>query len=127
MSASALKTDRFFFCSVAALTIFGFVIFLSASLGLLAQTGASFETVALKQAISLAIGIAALFVFSKIKYQRIRKIAFFVFLGALALNLLLFIPGLSLYHGGASRWIDIGPFTFQPSEFLKIAFIIYIA
>lgn len=119
--------DRFFLFSVSLLTILGFVIFLSASLGLLAQTGASFGTVALKQSISLIIGIVLFFVFSKIKYQYIRKIAFFILIGAIAINLLLFIPGISLFHGGASRWIDIGPISFQPSEFLKIAFIIYLA
>lgn len=43
------------------------------------------------------------------------------------LNLLLFIPGLYINHGGASRWIDLRVITFQPSEFLKIAFIIYFA
>lgn len=119
--------DRFFLFSVSTLTIVGFIVFLSASLGLLAQDGVSFGSVALKQSISLVIGIVAFFVFSKIKYLHIRKLAFFILLGAIAVNLLLFIPGLALYHGGASRWIDLGLFSFQPSEFLKIAFIIYVA
>lgn len=121
------KIDRFFLLSVSVLTLVGFVIFLSASLGLLAKDGANFNTVALKQTVSLIIGIALFFVFSRIPYQIIRKSAFFIFLGALAINILLFIPKLSLYHGGASRWIDLGFVSFQPSEFLKIAFIIYLA
>jgi cell division protein FtsW len=119
--------DRFFLLSVSVLTIVGFIIFLSASLGLLAQDGVSFSSVALKQSISLVLGIVAFFVFSKIKYQYIRRLAFFVLLGAIVVNLLLFIPSLALHHGGASRWIDLGLFSFQPSEFLKIAFIIYLA
>lgn len=119
--------DRFFLISVSVLTIVGFIVFLSASLGLLAQDGANFGTVALKQAISLFIGIVAFFVFAKIKYQYIRQTAFFIMIGAIAVNLLLFIPGLAFHHGGASRWIDLGLFSFQPSEFLKIAFIIYMA
>ncbi len=119
--------DRFFLLSVSTLTIVGFIVFLSASLGLLAQDGVSFSTVALKQGISLVIGIVAFIIFSKIKYQYIRKLAFFVLIGAICVNLLLFIPGLALYHGGASRWLNFGLFSFQPSEFLKIAFIIYIA
>lgn len=96
-------------------------------MGLLAQNGANFGTVAAKQTISLAIGIVAFIVFSRIHYTKWRKYAFFIFIGAIGINLLLFIPGISLYYGGASRWINIGPLTFQPSEFLKIAFIIYVA
>ncbi len=119
--------DRFFLLSVSALTIVGFIVFLSASLGLLAQDGANFGTVAIKQSISLVIGIVAFFVFAKIRYHYIRKLAFFILLGAIAINLLLFIPSLAFHHGGASRWIDLGLFSFQPSEFLKIAFIIYMA
>lgn len=119
--------DKFFLLSVSALTIVGFIVFLSASLGLLAQDGASFGTVALKQTISLVIGIGAFFAFAKIKYQYIRKLAFFILIGAIVINLLLFIPGLAFHHGGAARWIDLWLFSFQPSEFLKIAFIIYMA
>lgn len=127
MSSKASKIDRFFLVSIVALTLVGFVIFLSASLGLLTQDGVNFGTVATKQIISLAIGITAFIVFSRIKYTYLRKSALFILLGAIAVNLLLFIPSLTLFHGGAARWINIGPLSFQPSEFLKIAFIIYLA
>lgn len=127
MSQNVRKIDRLFLFSVIALTIVGFIIFLSASMGLLAQDGASFGGVAAKQGISLILGIIAFIVFSKINYTFWRKFAFFVLIFAFILNLLLFIPGISLEHSGASRWIDLGFLTFQPSEFLKIAVIIYIA
>lgn len=127
MSPHALKIDRLFLFSVGILTAIGFVIFLSASLGLLAQTNSSFTSVAIKQSVGLILGIAAFIVLSRVKYILWRKIAFFVLLFALFLNLLLFIPGLAVFHGGATRWINLGFVTFQPSEFLKIAFIIYVA
>jgi cell division protein FtsW len=119
--------DRFFFWSVIALTTAGFVIFLSASLGLLAQNGASFGTIALKQTAGLLIGIGSFFIFSKVKYTWLRKGALLILIGSIIVNLLLFIPGLALHVNGASRWINVGPLSFQPSELLKIAFIIYIA
>ncbi len=121
------KINRLFLVSVIILTISGFVIFLSASLGLLAQNGADFGTVALKQSISLIIGLIVFFGLSKVKYTYLRKTAFFIFLFAIGLNLLLFIPQISLFYGGATRWISIGFLSFQPSEFLKVAFIIYVA
>ena len=127
MASHALKIDRFFLISISALTCVGFIIFLSASLGLLTQDGVSFTTVALKQVASLGIGIVAFYIFSRIKYTWLKKFALAIFIGAIFINLLLFIPSLSLFHGGAARWINIGPLSFQPSEFLKIAFIIYLA
>lgn len=125
--SSGTRIDRFFLYSTGALTIAGFIIFLSASLGLLSQTGATFGTVAAKQGISLAIGLAAFFVFSRVKYTIFRKTATIIMIGAILLNLLLFIPSLTLHYNGASRWINLGLFSFQPSEFLKIAAIIYFA
>ncbi|MEK7646545.1 MAG: putative peptidoglycan glycosyltransferase FtsW [Patescibacteria group bacterium] len=127
MHAHRLHIDRFFLITLATLTLSGFVIFLSASLGLLIDTESNFTAIALKQSVSLCIGIVAFFCLSRIKYQYFHTTAFFILLGAIAINLLIFIPSLALHHGGASRWIDLGFISFQPSEFLKIAFIIYLA
>ena len=119
--------DRTYVAIVLILALAGFFIFTSASLGLLATTGANMKTVAVNQGIGLIIGLIAFYVFSRINYKLFRRFAFFIFLGAVLVNLALFIPHLALFHGGASRWIDIGPITFQPSEFLKLGFIIYFA
>ncbi len=127
MSSPTKPIDRFFLVSTVLLSAAGFVIFLSASMGLIAQNGASFGTVAMKQAISLLVGIGFFWAFSRIKYTHWRKWALFIMLGALFINLLLFIPALTLHYNGASRWINIGALSFQPSEFLKIAFIVYLA
>jgi cell division protein FtsW len=127
MSTNKLGIDKVFLGAVMLLTIAGFLVFSSASLGLLARDGASFQSVALKQTIGLVIGAIAFIIMSKINFKYLRKYAFYIFVLALFLNLLLFIPGLALTHGGASRWIDLKFITFQPSEFLKIAFVIYFA
>ena len=122
-----LKIDKLYLTSVMLLAIAGFFIFSSASLGLLARTGASFQSVAINQSIGLILGIGAFYIMSRLHYKNLRKNALYILLGAIFINLLLFIPAFSLNHGGASRWIDLGFITFQPSEFLKIAFIIYFA
>lgn len=127
MSPIPRKIDRLFLISVGILTLAGFVIFLSASLGLLTEGGASFATVATKQGISLILGIIAFFFFSKLPYAWLRKSALFVLVGAILVNLLLFVPSLTFHFNGASRWLIFGSLTFQPSELLKIAFIIYLA
>jgi cell division protein FtsW len=127
MVAQRLHIDRFFLITLSILTLSGFVMFLSASLGLLIDTDSNFTAIALKQSISLGIGIVAFYCMSKIKYDHFHTAAFFILIGAIGINLLIFIPQLALHHGGASRWINLGFITFQPSEFLKIAFIIYLA
>lgn len=127
MSTNKLHIDKVFLVAVGLLTVAGFLIFSSASLGLLARDGVSFESVALKQTIGLIVGAAAFFVMSRVNYKYLRKYAFYIFVFALLLNLMLFIPAFRLTHGGASRWIDLKFITFQPSEFLKIAFVIYFA
>jgi cell division protein FtsW len=43
------------------------------------------------------------------------------------MTLLVFVPGIGIEHGGAKRWIDLKFISFQPSEFLKVAFIMYFA
>ena len=41
--------------------------------------------------------------------------------------ILVFIPGLGTEYGGAKRWVILGPIVLQPTEFLKLSFIIYLS
>jgi cell division protein FtsW len=124
---SRTPIEKSYLILVLILAFVGFFIFSSATLGLLAQSGPTAKSVLVNQTIGLCIGLVTFYIFSRINYKLFRRYAFFIFVAAVLLNLALFIPHLSLYYNGASRWIDIGPITFQPSEFLKIAFIIYFA
>ncbi len=65
--------------------------------------------------------------FYKIKLSLLKKWVPFLLFGTLALLLIVFIPGIGLKIGGAARWLSLGPVTFQPSEFLKLTFILYLA
>ena len=47
--------------------------------------------------------------------------------GALVLLILVLIPGVGLEVNGSQRWLPLGPFTLQPSEFAKLAVLIYLA
>ena len=120
--------DRTLLILTYVLVAIGFLIFSSASLGLLARSGAQFSSVALNQVLFGIIGgTGALFFASVIHYRVLRQYAFYIFTFTLLLTLAVFIPGLGFAHGGATRWIALGSFTFQPAEILKIAFVIYIA
>ncbi len=128
MPARPKQIDRILLTSVLTLVGGGFFVFSSASLGLLARGGASFSSVAFSQVIlGIGGGLFLMFLTSRIHYRIWRRYAFYIFLFAILLSLLVFIPGLGMEHGGASRWISVAGFSFQPSEVLKIAFIIYVA
>ena len=122
------KVDKIFLVTIIFLTIFGFSVFASAAISLLARDGAKFSSIAFNQTFfGLFLGSIACFVLSKIHYRIWRKYALLIFITGISLMLLVFIPTLGFEHNGARRWLSIGGISFQPVEFLKIAFIIYFA
>jgi cell division protein FtsW len=123
----ARNSDRFLFGLVIILCLVGFFIFTSASLGLLGRSGANFTLIALKQWGLLIAGFIIMLITAKIPYRTWRKFALPLLGAAIFLCLLVFAPGVGLEAGGAKRWIVAGPLSFQPSELLKLAFIIYLA
>ena len=118
--------DRSFFGVVLTICIAGLFIFISASLGILAHSESKFYSVLFSQlALGYTAGFIALVICLKIPYTFWRKHSLYIFLFGLVFTALVFIPHLGFSHGGARRWIAIGPVSFQPAEFLKIAFVIY--
>lgn len=74
-----------------------------------------------EQAMLAAVGVFALFLVSRMDYRRLRGLSV-AFVGVIAFILVLMhVPGVSQSEGGSASWIDLGPFTFQPSEFAKLA------
>ncbi|HHE76440.1 MAG TPA: cell division protein FtsW [Candidatus Parcubacteria bacterium] len=73
--------------------------------------------------LGLVLGVAAY----KVSLSSLKKWSLFLILFNLILMVLVFVPGLKVFSGGAARWINFGWFTFQPSEFLKLSFIVYLA
>jgi cell division protein FtsW len=122
------RVDKTLLTTTIILLISGLVIFGSAALGVLASNEVKFYAVIKTQLVyALLGGSFALFLGASIPYQVYKKYAYHLFGAALALTALVFVPGLQMYHGGAHRWIDIGPFSLQPSEALKFAFVIAVA
>jgi cell division protein FtsW len=118
--------DKPFLLSVILLVVAGFFIFSSASLGILAREGISYSSVALKQIlVGFVAGGIVLIAAAKIPYKFWRNYAFYIFLASLLACVLVFVPKIGFGHGGAQRWINIGPYTVQPAELLKLGAIIY--
>src|SRR3989344_1986066 len=119
--------DKWFFACVVLRTIARFFIFFSASLGLLARDGARFSGVLMSQFSSLVLGAILFWCALRITRTLLHKYSFYIFLATLIFTAAVFIPGVGVSHGGATRWIFIGPFSLQPSEFLKLGFVLYFA
>jgi cell division protein FtsW len=72
-------------------------------------------------------GLILGFLAFKINLSLIKKWAPWLLLGNLLFLGMVFIPGIGLKVESATRWVSLGPISFQPSEFLKITFILYLA
>lgn len=122
------KVDRFFLIIVFLLLSVGIAMFISASLGVLAKNENTFYSVLFSQLVlGLGFGLFGMYLCMKINYKFWRKYSFLIFLGSILLTAAVFIPSLGWSHGGARRWIELGPISFQPVEFLKFGFVIYFA
>ena len=123
-----INVDIPFLISIFILVITGYLIFASASLGLLSKQSVKYANVAFNQTFfGLFLGSLVCLITSRIDYKIYRKYAFYLFTVSIVATLLVFVPGLGVGHGGAQRWIYLGPISFQPSELLKIGFIMYFA
>ena len=110
--------------SAGALTVVGLVMVLSAGSVSAAQGygGNSFWYFQ-RQVLYAAVGIGAAIVVTRLPPRIWRHLGIWVLGGATVLMVIAARPtsGTSLY--GASRWIDLGPVTIQPSEFAKLGLV----
>lgn len=114
--------------STVLLLAIGLIMFGSAALGVLERNEIKFYAVIKSQFIyALFAGSLALILGLLINVKYYYKYAYIIYGSSILLNILVFIPGLNRYHGGAHRWLDIGNFSLQPSELLKISMIITIS
>jgi len=73
------------------------------------------------------VGMGALTVTTIIPYQCWGHLARLLFLVSILLLIGVFIPGIGAGWGAANSWLRVGPFSLQPSEFLKLTLILYLS
>lgn len=124
--ATRQHIDKPFLIATLILMVAGFFIFSSASLGLLAKSGASYSSVAFSQTVlGLFLGTIAMLLVSRLDFKLWRKYAFYILAIAVILNILVLIPHIGFEHGGARRWFVFAGISLQPAELLKLAFVVY--
>jgi cell division protein FtsW len=80
-----------------------------------------------RQLVYCAAGIVFFIISSMINLNVLRKFLLPLVIIAASLCVLTFIPGIGVERYGASRWIEFGAFTYQPSEMVKFALPLYLA
>lgn len=77
-----------------------------------------------KQVFATMLGVFALYVVSRMDYRFLVKMALLFYLLSIALSTLVLFIGDE--YNGSKRWLSLGPLSFQPAEFAKLAVILFL-
>ncbi|MGA9756469.1 MAG: putative lipid II flippase FtsW [Desulfobaccales bacterium] len=80
-----------------------------------------------RQGIYAFLGVGALFLGRSINYHRYKRWIYHILVLSLLTLVLVFVPGIGGKVRGAARWLRLGPLTLQPSEFAKLAMVLFMA
>lgn len=80
-----------------------------------------------RHGIYLLMGLTSMVLLMLFDYRHLRKLVYPAYLVGLVMLVLVLVPGIGKQVGGAQRWIDLGIFTFQPSEIAKYILVLYLA
>ncbi len=123
------EVDLVFFLIVIALLVIGIIMMFSASYAWAIAEGESGTFYAFNQIKNAILGLVIMCVLCAVDYHLFQKpmIAISAFVIPLLLLILVLVPGVGYTEKGATRWIVLGGFNFQPSELMKIGIVIFFA
>ncbi|SLM30689.1 Lipid II flippase FtsW [Desulfamplus magnetovallimortis] len=112
---------------VAILAGLGLIMIHSASASIsFSEHGTAFHYVQ-KQLVFCALGFLVMFIAASVPYKILNPLAYIILVSAFIFLAAVKIPGLGVKAGGAYRWLKLGGMSFQPSEFTKLAMVIFLA
>jgi cell division protein FtsW len=109
------------------LNAFGLVMVLSSSTVASINTAGTPWSLFEKQLMWTAIGAVCCLIAVHMPLYRLRKLSIPLLLVVIVLLGLVFFPEFGSTVGGSSRWIDLGPLQIQPSEFAKLALVLFLS
>jgi len=118
---------------VGCLLAVGAIMVFSASVGVQGSSGGGSLTYLdvlwriVKHLASIFVGLSVLTVASFINIEMWRRVSGVLFLLGILILAILLVPGVGLKVNGSTRWLNIGSFGIQPSEFVKVLVILYLA
>ena len=121
------RVDYWLVASVVALTSLGLVMVASASITFADREMGQPFYYTFRQAVYIGIGLLVGMLLFKVRTVELERMGMLLLLSALAMLLLVLVPGIGVEVNGATRWINAGLFRLQVSEPAKMIFIIYLA
>jgi rod shape determining protein RodA len=120
------QIDWLLLAAVCCLMVIGIAFVYSASFADPSMHALSWtRQIHVKQALWYAIGVVGAIGLCFIEYHTLARWSLLAYWGAILLLIAVLIPGIGSSRGwGSQNWIDLGPFSMQPSEFAKVAFIL---
>jgi cell division protein FtsW len=113
------------FAILVVLNLIGLVMVLSASSVTALHTEGSSYYYFERQVLWLALGSVAFVIALRTDYHRLRMLAWPLLLTCVGLLVVVLLPGIGSNVNGSSRWIGVGTFGIQPSEFAKLAILVF--
>lgn len=121
-------SDRVLFAATGVLVVAGVLMIASAGVVYAGVRFGDSYFFFKRQLLGVVLGFITLLVLSRIDYHVYRRWAMMIYVAGLALLVAVLIPGVGITTYGASRWINLGSLpTFQPSEAMKLALVLYVA
>ncbi|HEU6447247.1 MAG TPA: FtsW/RodA/SpoVE family cell cycle protein [Verrucomicrobiae bacterium] len=122
------RVDKLQLIAIAGLMFLGAMFVLSATAAHQPDDLPWYDEMWIRQIIWYALGSGAAVASCIISYHQLARWSLIIYWGMIVCLVAVLIPHIGSTHGwGARRWIDLGPFQFQPSEFAKLAFILALA
>lgn len=122
------RPDYILFGVVVILVVLGILILASVSASLSQEKfGTTYYFLNHQLLFGLIPGLILAFLAFRIRLDFLKKWAPLLLLINLILLVMVFLPKIGAGAGGATRWLSMGPISFQPAEFLKLTFILYLA
>ena len=119
--------DAILVATVVTLVAIGLVMIFSASSAYAVALHHDAAYFLKRQLAWLVVAAVAAFCAYRVDYRKLRGAAPALLFAALAALALVLVPHVGKVAGGASRWVGYGPVQFEPSEFAKLALVLYLA
>jgi len=122
------RVDWLMLVAIGGLMVIGvFFVYSATMVNEAAAAAPWYDQAWFRQVVWYGLGIVAMAGVCAVDYRVLSRWSLVAYVVTLLMLLAVLIPGLGAERFGARRWIDLGPFSLQPSEFAKLGFILAMA